>query len=130
MDKQEPKIIAPGYTNEELFIWMSEKAAAARELSRLVTAKDELLNAADKLEAKISSLLSHAAIEVLQQEGLASNQFQGVDEFDSSPDLLLVSSVVLKVVKAELERQNVQPSVENIRCVLSLIDGSLPAFAF
>ncbi|QQN35663.1 hypothetical protein JHW33_03185 [Rahnella aceris] len=66
--------------------------------------------------------------EVSQQEELADDQ--AADEFDSSPDLLLVSSVVLKVVKAGLERQRVQPSVDNIRCVLSLIDGSLPAFTF
>jgi|SRR5471030_1271113 len=128
MDKQEPRIIAPGYSDEELFAWMSEKTTVARELRRLIAAREDYLNCAEKVEVKISDLSTLGAIEVLQNEESAHDQ--AADEFISSPDLLLVSSVILKTVKAELERQRVQPSVENIRCVLSLIDGSLPAFAF
>lgn len=129
MQKQEPKIIVgAGFTNEELLQWMASKVEAANLLSESLKLKDHQKTLAGGLFARIENYTRLAAIEVLQQEELADDQ--AADEFDSSPDLLLVSSVILKVVKAELERQRVQPSVDNIHCVLSLIDGSLPAFAF
>lgn len=129
MIKQEPKIIAGHFSNEELLGWMDRKVKSAKVLSAALAERESLKQALVDVVQRVLELTSAAAIEVLQQEGLASNQFQGVDEFDSSPDFLVVSSVMLKVVKAELERQNVQPSVENIRYVLSIIDASLPAFS-
>lgn len=75
MDKQEPKIIAPGYSNEELFAWMSAKVGVARELNGLFTAKDEQLNYLDKLEVRISELSSQAAIEVVQHEDMVHDEF-------------------------------------------------------
>lgn len=128
MQKQEPKIIAGDLSNEELLQWMQGKIGAAQQLKEALFFKEHDEKALKETDERIEALTNHAAIEVLRQEELADDQ--ATDEFDSSPDLLLVSSEILKVVKVELERQHVQPSVENIRCVLALIDGSLPAFAF
>lgn len=128
MQKQEPKIIAPNHSDEELSDWLAGKVRAAKQLYALQNEKAIHEERLDELKAEISAFSQEAEIEVLPQEELADDEV--ADELDSYPDLLLVSSVILKVVKAELEHQRVQPSVDNIRCVLSLIDGSLPAFAF
>lgn len=131
MDKQEPKIIVgTGTTNEELLQWMSGKVEAANLLSDALKLKDHRAVLASGLDARIEDYTRLAAIEVLSQEQLAEDGCMSEGIYSSHPDLLQVSSVILKVVKVELERQNVQPSVENIRCVLALIEGSLPAFAF
>ena len=129
MDKQEPKIIVGiGTTNEELLQWMSGKVEAANMLSDALKLKGHREVLAGGLDARIEDYTRLAAIEVLSKEELAEGVCVSEGVFSSQPDLLQVSSEILKVVKVELVRQNVQPSVENIRCVLSLIDGSMPAF--
>jgi hypothetical protein len=46
-----------------------------------------------------------------------------------TPDLLIVSSEVLVVLKSELEARGVKPTPENLRWVMELIEKSLPAFS-
>ncbi|MGV0084217.1 hypothetical protein EEAAV_10170 [Rahnella aceris] len=129
MDKQEPRIISPGYSDNELVDWLEGKVRAARQLHALLNEKAIHEERLSMLVTEISALSQKATIEVLREEQLAEDGCVSEGIYSSHPDLLQVSSVILKVVKAELERQNVQPSVENIRCVLALIDGSMPAFA-
>ena len=37
MHKTEPKIVAPGYTNEEIYEWMAKKLAAINQLREVLS---------------------------------------------------------------------------------------------
>lgn len=49
-----------------------------------------------------------------------------MEENKKSPDLLIVSSEVLAVLKSELEARGVKPTPENLRWIMELIEKSLP----
>lgn len=46
-----------------------------------------------------------------------------------TPDLLIISSEVLVVLKSELEARGVKPTPENWRWVMEVIEKSLPTFS-
>jgi hypothetical protein len=46
-----------------------------------------------------------------------------------TPDLLIISSEVLVVLKSELEARGVKPTPENLRWVMEVIEKSLPTFS-
>lgn len=64
MDKQEPRIIAVGFSNEELFQWMRGKVSAARQLEAALADKQSIKQALGSIEHRISELTSSAALEV------------------------------------------------------------------
>ena len=119
MDKQEPKIIAPGYSNEELFAWMSAKVGVARELNGLFTAKNEQLNYLDKLEVKISELSSQAAIEVVQHEEIVHDEFSTPVEEMITIDKALFKQLLQLVLKL--------PDLGSHLATVNVDSGSAPA---
>ncbi len=52
-----------------------------------------------------------------------------MEEKHETPDILIVSSQVLAVLKSELSTRGVRPTPENLRVVMGIIEKSLPAFS-
>lgn len=75
MQKQEPKIIAPGYSDEELSDWLAGKARAAKQLYAFQNEKAIHEERLDQLKAEISAFSKEAEIEVLPQEELVHDEF-------------------------------------------------------
>ncbi len=44
MHKTEPKIVAPGYTNEEIYEWMAKKLAAINQLREVLSYRQETID--------------------------------------------------------------------------------------
>ena len=51
-----------------------------------------------------------------------------MEDIQKTPDLLIVSSEVLIILKSELKTRGVEPTPQNLRWVMELIEKSLPAF--
>lgn len=64
MEKKEPKIMAEGFTNEELYQWMREKANAGYRLQSALAEKACLQQALTKVEDEILELTNSAALEI------------------------------------------------------------------
>lgn len=64
---KEPKIIAEGLTNEEVYEWMRNKASNARMLQAALAEKQYLVQALEKIELQINQLTSASAVEVVQK---------------------------------------------------------------
>ncbi|WP_194205787.1 hypothetical protein [Superficieibacter sp. 1612_C1] len=63
MTKSEPKIIANGFTDEELCKWMEEKLRSVRFLRSALQEKQELLEALAEVDARIKNLECAASME-------------------------------------------------------------------
>lgn len=63
MEKKEPKIMAEGFTNEELYQWMREKANAGSRLQSALAEKACLQQALTQIEEQILELTNSAALE-------------------------------------------------------------------
>ncbi|WP_312584917.1 hypothetical protein [Atlantibacter sp.] len=63
MEKKEPKIMAEGFTNEELYQWMREKASAGSQLQWALAQKAHLQQALAQIEVEILELTNAAALE-------------------------------------------------------------------
>ena len=44
MHKTEPKIVAPGYTDEEIYEWMTKKLAAINQLREVLSYRQETID--------------------------------------------------------------------------------------
>ncbi len=64
MQKPEPTIITNSFTDEELYAWMQEKAAAARLLQSAVAEKAMLEESLNRVEGQIASLTAQATLDV------------------------------------------------------------------
>ncbi|WP_143367082.1 hypothetical protein, partial [Escherichia coli] len=49
MHKTEPKIVAPGYTDEEIYEWMTKKLAAINQLREVLSYRQETIDSLKKL---------------------------------------------------------------------------------
>jgi len=65
MDKQEPRIIAGDFSNEELLEWMRGKVSSSSQLKAALAEKECLLQALAENEKLILELTSSAALELL-----------------------------------------------------------------
>lgn len=61
-NKSEPKVIAEGYTESEVFDWMRKKIAASQQLNSALAERDYLLQALSSTEENISQLTRSAAL--------------------------------------------------------------------
>ncbi len=48
MHKTEPKIVAPGYTDEEIYEWMTKKLAAINQLREVQSYRQETIDSLKK----------------------------------------------------------------------------------
>ncbi|CAM6257329.1 Prophage protein [Escherichia coli] len=48
MHKTEPKIVAPGYTDEEIYEWMTKKLAAINQLREVLSYRQETIDSLKK----------------------------------------------------------------------------------
>ncbi|MFG0802638.1 hypothetical protein [Leclercia sp. GLN_9] len=67
MSKPEPRIIAPGYSDEELYIWMDKKLAAIRQLKYEKDLNKELKESIVKSEGRIKDLDLDATLNIDRQ---------------------------------------------------------------
>ncbi|HDW1459437.1 TPA: hypothetical protein RK253_004728, partial [Escherichia coli] len=54
MHKTEPKIVAPGYTDEEIYEWMTKKLAAINQLREVLSYRQETIDSLKKLDQEIT----------------------------------------------------------------------------
>ncbi len=66
MKKQEPMIVAPGLSNDELLNWMRTKVSASRDLQNALAERLSLQQALVELDSRIEALTNSAALEVCQ----------------------------------------------------------------
>ena len=64
MHKTEPKIIAPGYSDEEIIEWISRKLRAIRQLENEQLIKAETLTSLENTEERINTLVSAATLDI------------------------------------------------------------------
>ncbi len=67
MQKSEPKLIADGYTDEEIFQWMRSKTMTANLLKSALAEKLVLEQALDDVNSRIKDLTNEAAVVVVQE---------------------------------------------------------------
>lgn len=65
MEKKEPKIIAEGFTNDELYQWMRGKTRNEALLRGALAERESLKQALVEVEGRIEELTSSAAFELL-----------------------------------------------------------------
>ena len=66
MHKKEPKIVAPGYTNEEIYEWMTKKLPAINQLRELLSYRQETIGSLKKLDQEITVLSQDATLDIVQ----------------------------------------------------------------
>lgn len=64
MQKPEPTIIAPGYTDDEIYEWMYGKMRAINNLKQAVDHKERLSKELASAEQDITTLAKRAALNV------------------------------------------------------------------
>lgn len=64
---KEPKIVAEGLTNEQLYAWMKDKVQKASALRAALAEKQQIEQVLVDIESRINQLTSEAALEVLPQ---------------------------------------------------------------
>lgn len=64
MQKREPVIIAPDYTDDEIYEWMSQKIKAAQELKWANESREQQIRSMSELEQEIASLTKAATLSV------------------------------------------------------------------
>jgi len=68
MDKQEPKIIAGHFSNEELLGWMERKVKSAKMLSAALAERESLKQALVDVDHRVLELTSAAAVQFGDKE--------------------------------------------------------------
>lgn len=66
MHKTEPKIVAPGYTNEEIYEWMAKKLAAINQLREVLSYRQETIDSLKKLDQEITVLSQDVTLDIVQ----------------------------------------------------------------
>ncbi|HAJ7148432.1 TPA: hypothetical protein HNO21_15840 [Escherichia coli] len=66
MHKTEPKIVAPDYTDEEIYEWMTKKLAAINQLRELLSYRQETIGSLKKLDQEITVLSQDATLDIVQ----------------------------------------------------------------
>lgn len=67
MQKNEPKIVAEGYSTEEIYAWMRQKTTASRLLDAALIEREMLKQALDDVDLRIDELTSSSALELLSK---------------------------------------------------------------
>ncbi|APJ74191.1 TPA: hypothetical protein ACGPKT_002002 [Escherichia coli] len=65
MHKTEPKIVAPGYTDEEIYEWMTKKLAAINQLREVQSYRQETIDSLKKLDQEITSLSQESTLDIV-----------------------------------------------------------------
>lgn len=65
MSEKQPKIIANGLSNEELYKWFKSKITANLDLKIALAEKQSLMQALNEIEVKIELLTTQASMEIL-----------------------------------------------------------------
>ena len=66
MHKTEPKIVAPGYTDEEIYEWMTNKLAAINQLREVLSYRQETIDSLKKLDQEITVLSQDVTLDIVQ----------------------------------------------------------------
>ena len=66
MHKTEPKIVAPGYTDEEISEWMTKKLAAINQLREVLSYRQETIDSLKKLDQEITVLSQDVTLDIVQ----------------------------------------------------------------
>ena len=66
MHKTEPKIVAPSYTDEEIYEWMTKKLAAINQLRELLSYRQETIGSLKKLDQEITVLSQDVTLDIVQ----------------------------------------------------------------
>ncbi|EDR7342197.1 hypothetical protein QE95_003933 [Salmonella enterica subsp. salamae] len=65
MSEKQPKIIANGLSNEELYKWFKSKITANLDLKIALAEKQSLMQAINEIDVKIELLTTQASMEIL-----------------------------------------------------------------
>lgn len=65
MNEKQPKIIANGLSNEELYKWFKSKITANLDLKIALAEKQSLMQAINEIDVKIELLTTQASMEIL-----------------------------------------------------------------
>ena len=66
MHKTEPKIVAPVYTDEEIYEWMTKKLAAINQLREVLSYRQETIDSLKKLDQEITVLSQDVTLDIVQ----------------------------------------------------------------
>ncbi|EEW0673814.1 hypothetical protein DFZ69_22930 [Escherichia coli] len=66
MHKTEPKIVAPDYTDEEIYEWMTKKLAAINQLREVLSYRQETIDSLKKLDQEITVLSQDVTLDIVQ----------------------------------------------------------------
>ena len=66
MHKTEPKIVAPGYTDEGIYEWMTKKLAAINQLREVLSYRQETIDSLKKLDQEITVLSQDVTLDIVQ----------------------------------------------------------------
>ncbi|CDG47649.1 hypothetical protein [Serratia symbiotica] len=132
MQKQEPVIHATGFSDKDLYSWVVAKASSLKQLKDLVMEKEQLEKHIADLDNRIKSATAGACLNVVggNESITTRNGSKSVGEAAETPDLLIVSSEVLRVLKSELYTRGIKPTPGNLRWVMGIIEKSLLDFDF
>lgn len=72
MQKNEPKIVAEGYSTEEIYAWMKQKITASRLLDAAMVEREMLKRALDDCYSRIEELTNSSALELSADKGTSS----------------------------------------------------------
>ncbi|HHT3953674.1 TPA: hypothetical protein ACTYGH_002493 [Citrobacter freundii] len=73
MQKNEPKIVADGYSTEEIYAWMKQKISASRMLDAAFTERELLKHALEDCESRIEELTNSSALELSTAKDTSSH---------------------------------------------------------
>lgn len=73
MQKNEPKIVADGYSTEEIYVWMKQKISASRMLDAAFTEREVLKHALEDCESRIEELTNSSALELSTAKDTSSH---------------------------------------------------------
>ncbi|HHH5959513.1 TPA: hypothetical protein ACP2FI_001117 [Escherichia coli] len=73
MQKNEPKIVADGYSTEEIYAWMKQKISASRMLDAAFTEREVLKHALEDCESRIEELTNSSALELSTAKDTSSH---------------------------------------------------------
>ena len=61
-EAKEPRIVATGISEDDIFAWMDEKVRAIRSLKSALADRDCLMQTLEEIDSRISQLTSAAAL--------------------------------------------------------------------
>ena len=73
MQKNEPKIVAEGYSTEEIYAWMKQKITASRLLDSAMVEREMLKRALDDCYSRIEELTNSSALELSADKDTSSH---------------------------------------------------------